>query len=210
MGEMIVHCKYDRLVPIAELKAHPKNRNKHPQGQIQAMAKVLSYQGWRYPVKVSNLSGFITSGHGRIEAAKANGWTHVPVNFQDYASEEQEYADVQGDNAIAAWAELDLAAINLDLADLGPDFDLDVLGLNNFVLEPATKYQPPLVTGQTTTTQADDLEKFIGNSLRNVILVYGLEDHERFVELVDKAKEHYETPDASEAVMKCLEGLFDA
>lgn len=92
---MKVRCAHDKLVPIGELKPHPKNRNKHPDAQIARLAQILDYQGFRYPVKVSLLSGFVTSGHGRIEAAKRNGWTEVPVNFQEYESEEQEYADVQ-------------------------------------------------------------------------------------------------------------------
>lgn len=137
---MNIHCLYDLLVGIPALKPHPKNRNKHPEDQIKRLARILEYQGWRYPVKVSKQSGFITSGHGRILAAKLNGWSEVPVNLQDYENEEQEYADVQADNAIASWAELDLAGINADLENLGPDFDIAMLGLKNFMLEPADKY----------------------------------------------------------------------
>jgi hypothetical protein len=137
--EMNVRCAHDELVAISSLKAHPQNRNSHPQDQIERLARILAYQGWRYPVKVSKRSGFVTSGHGRIEAAKENGWNDVPVNYQDYDNEEQEYADVQADNAIASWSELDLSEINADLGNLGPDFDIDMLGIKNFVLEPADK-----------------------------------------------------------------------
>lgn len=124
------------MVPVADLQAHPKNRNKHPKDQIDRLAKILDYQGWRYPVKVSKQSGFVTAGHGRIEAAKVNGWAEVPVNFQDYENEEMEYADVQADNAIASWAELDLSGINTDLAELGPDLDIDLLGIKEFSMDP--------------------------------------------------------------------------
>ena len=134
---MNIRCLFDKQVSLSELRAHPKNRNVHPPDQIKRLAEILAYQGWRYPVKVSKRSGFVTSGHGRIEAAKLNGWTEVPVNFQDYESDEQEYADVQADNAIASWAELDLSGINSDIGDLGPDFNLDLLGIKDFVLEPA-------------------------------------------------------------------------
>jgi hypothetical protein len=134
---MIVRCLYDRLVLLSELRPHPKNRNKHPEDQIKMLAKILQYQGWRYPIKVSKLSGYITTGHGRLEAARLNGWSEVPVNFQDYDNPDQEYADVQSDNAIASWAELDLAGINNDVPDLGPDFDIDMLGVKNFLIDPA-------------------------------------------------------------------------
>ena len=132
---MKVHCTHNQMVELSELKPHPKNRNKHPKEQIERLAKILKYQGWRYPVKVSKLSGFVTSGHGRIDAAKLNGWTSVPVNFQDYESEEQEYADVQADNAIASWAEMDLSSIHTDLPEMEP-FDLDLLGIKGFELDP--------------------------------------------------------------------------
>lgn len=135
-----VHCTADQLVEISHLKPHPKNRNKHPKEQIESLAKILKYQGWRYPVKVSLLSGFITSGHGRIEAAKLNGWTRVPVDFQQYESEEQEYADIQADNAIASWAEMDLAGISADIGQLGPEFDIDLLGIKDFEIDVADKY----------------------------------------------------------------------
>lgn len=148
---MVVRCSYDKLVPVHAFKSHPKNRNKHPEDQIKRLADILKYQGWRYPVKVSRQSGFVTSGHGRIEAAKLNGWTEIPVNFQDYESDEQEYADVQADNAIASWSELDLSGINLDLADLGPDFDIDLLGLKNFSIDPSySDFEEPEEKGEPT------------------------------------------------------------
>ncbi len=132
---MKVRCAHDNLVATKGLKPHPKNRNKHPEDQVERLARILEYQGWRYPIKVSNLSGFITSGHGRLLAAKHLGWEKVPVNYQDYESEEQEYADVQADNAIASWAELDLAGINSDIGDLGPDFDINLLGIKDFQID---------------------------------------------------------------------------
>ena len=140
---MKIQCLFDKRVPLAELKPHPKNRNKHPEDQIKRLARILEYQGFRYPVKVSKRSGFVTSGHGRIEAARLNGWPDVPVNFQDYDSDEQEYADVQADNAIASWAELDLSGINADLGELGPEFDLDLLGIKNFEIDPVAPQCDP-------------------------------------------------------------------
>jgi len=139
---MKIKCLYDALIPIGDLKSHPKNRNKHPKDQIDRLAQILDYQGWRYPVKVSRLSGFVTSGHGRVEAAKKNGWKEIPVNYQEYDSEAQEYADVQADNAIATWAELDMAGINTDILNLDPNFDLDLLGLKDFHPVDPEKLEP--------------------------------------------------------------------
>ena len=136
---MIVHCPHDAMVSVKELKPNPLNRNSHPKDQVERLAKILEYQGWRYPIKVSKRSGLITSGHGRLEAAKLLKLKEVPVSFQDYADEAQEYADLTADNAIASWSELDLSGINSDIVDLGPDFDLDLLGIKDFGIDPADK-----------------------------------------------------------------------
>jgi glycosidase len=134
---MNIRCAHDKIVPISSLNLHPKNRNKHPVEQIKRLAEILKYQGWRYPVKVSLRSGFVTAGHGRIAAAHMNGWTDVPVNYQEYESEDQEYADLVADNAIASWAELDLSGINIDIVDFGPDFNIDLLGIDGFTVDVA-------------------------------------------------------------------------
>jgi len=135
---MIIRCLYDKLVPVSELSPHPKNPSTHPSDQIQRLAKILEYQGWRYPIKVSKQSGYITSGHGRLEAAKLNGWESVPVNYQDYETTDQETADLIADNAISEWSTIDLSKIHLELSDLGP-MNIDVLGLKDFAVEPADK-----------------------------------------------------------------------
>lgn len=103
---------------------------------------MIQYAGIRSPIVVSNLSQCIVKGHGTVEALKELGQPKAPVVYQDFESEEQEYAYIQGDNAIAAWAYLDLSGINKDIIDLGPDFDIDLLGIKDFVLEPADKLDP--------------------------------------------------------------------
>jgi hypothetical protein len=136
---MKVRCPYDKLVPLSELKPHPKNRNKHPQEQIQRLAQILEYQGVRKPIIVSNRSGSIVSGHGRLEAAKILKWKEFPVSFQNYDDEAQEYADLIADNAVALWAEIDLSGVNNDLADLDGTFNLDLLGIEGFTVDVADK-----------------------------------------------------------------------
>lgn len=134
---MKINCAYDELVPVRDLKPHPKNPNKHPAEQIERLAKILQYQGWRKPITVSNLSGCITAGHGRLLAAKLLGEKTVPVDYQDYKDTDQELADLSADNSIAAWAEIDMGMINAMIPDLGPDFDLELLGFEDLKLDPS-------------------------------------------------------------------------
>lgn len=105
-GSIPVYCAFDKIVPVEELKPNPKNPNRHPGDQVELLARVIEAQGWRQAVKVSNLSGMIVSGHGRYEAALFLGCP-VPVDFQDYATEAEELADLLADNRIAEMAEMD-------------------------------------------------------------------------------------------------------
>ena len=136
-----IKCSYDELVSIKELKPHPKNPNAHSDEQIARLGKILAYQGFRSPIVVSRNSGFIVAGHGRLLAAKEIGFKEVPVTYQDFADEDQEYAHLVADNAISEWSNLDLSQINLEVPSLGPDFDIDFLGIKDFEIEPADKYE---------------------------------------------------------------------
>lgn len=144
MSEPIFHCKYDKLVPISSLKPFDRNRNKHTPEQIERLAYLLREHGVRAPIVVSTLADYcdtIAKGHGTVAAMKLNGWTEVPVVYQSFGSYDALYQFVQSDNAIAAWSELDLAAINIDIPELGP-FDIDLLGIKSFVVDPVEFAEP--------------------------------------------------------------------
>ena len=138
---MDIKCREIKIVPVSQLKMKPGNRNHHPDEQIKALAKQFKYQGFRNPLIVSNQSGEIVCGNGRYLAASIAGLTELPVIYQDFESPEQEYAYHVADNSLHDWAQLDLSGINEDIMDMGPDFDIDMLGIKDFVLEPAEKYE---------------------------------------------------------------------
>ena len=133
-GEIPVYCAFDKIVPLADMKPNPKNPNHHPADQVELLAKVIQAQGWRQPVKVSNLSGYIVSGHGRYEAALILGCP-VPVDFQDYATEADELADLLADNRIAEMAEMDNAMLRDLFAELdASDFNINLSGYTDDVV----------------------------------------------------------------------------
>jgi hypothetical protein len=140
---MKIDCAYDELIEINSPKIipNPRNPNRHPEDQIERLSKVIEYQGQRHPLIISKRSGFLVVGHGRLEAIKKLGWKQIAVSYQDFETEAQEYSFVVSDNAIASWAELDLSAINTEMLDLGPDFDIDLLGIKDFSLEPMEKFE---------------------------------------------------------------------
>lgn len=139
--EIKIHCLYTELIDPAALMNHPKNRNKHGQDQIERLAELFQYHGIRHPIIVSNRTKCIVAGHGRKLAAIRAGIKKYPVVYQDFKNDEAEYAFIQADNAIALWAEMDMAGINTDLQDLGPDFDINMLGLEGFTLDVSDKFE---------------------------------------------------------------------
>lgn len=131
----VVRIKDIVMVPVAKLVPHPKNPNVHPPEQIERLAQIIEARGWRRGITVSNQSGFMTVGHGRLMAALLRKWPEVPVSFQDYENEADEYSDMVADNAIAEWAEMDRTKISADAIEFGDEFDIDLLGIKNFVLD---------------------------------------------------------------------------
>ena len=103
-----VWCSFDKLVPVGELKPNPRNPNTHPQRQIELLAKNIRYFGWRQTITVSKLTGLIVSGHGRLMAAKQLGVEVVPVDYQDFSSENDELAVLVADNRLAELSTVDL------------------------------------------------------------------------------------------------------
>jgi hypothetical protein len=133
---MKVNCSHTKLVPLSELKPNPKNPNQHSEDQIILLSKILQATGWRSPIVVSNQSGFIVKGHGRLEASKLAGFASVPVDFQNYASEEEEISDLIADNRLSELSDFDGQQLKdlIEELDTG-DNDLDLTGYDQPNLE---------------------------------------------------------------------------
>lgn len=130
----MIKCSNSKVVDVDSLVPNPKNPNKHPTKQIKLLAKIIKHQGQRLPIIVSKRSGFIVSGHGRLEAIKSLKWTECAIDEQDFATEADEYAHMVADNKIAELADHDDAKMIFDLKDMKFDLDLDLLGMLDFKL----------------------------------------------------------------------------
>lgn len=102
-----VYCAHDDLRSTNELVMNPQNPNQHPPEQIKALGAIIRAAGWRAPITVSNRSGLIVKGHGRLMAAQLEDLPVVPVEYQDYATEAEELADLTADNRLAELSETD-------------------------------------------------------------------------------------------------------
>lgn len=118
-GNIPVFCAFDKLMNPRDLVGNPRNPNQHPQEQIQLLAHIIQAQGWRAPITVSNQSGYVVRGHGRLAAALAFGAECVTVDYQNYSNEDEEWADLIADNRLAELSEID----NAKIADLIAEMD---------------------------------------------------------------------------------------
>jgi len=131
-----IKCLHTEVWPIERVQPHPQNPNRHPEAQIALLAKIITEAGWRNPIVVSKLSGFVIKGHGRLAAAAFAGLTEVPIDLQDYASTEAEIADLVADNRIAELSEADQFAMSGLLEELRTDPGFDTM-LAGFTVERA-------------------------------------------------------------------------
>ncbi len=140
-------------VDVNKLTPNPRNNNKHSDEQIERLAKIIKYQGFRSQIVVSNLSGYIVAGHARLEAAKKLGLKKVPVSYQDFEDLEQEFAHLTADNAIASWAEIDMSMVNDFVKNTDFNIDLDFLGFKEY------NYKEQEVKNNNSEIDVNDLTK---------------------------------------------------
>lgn len=148
-----VYCAHDAIVDVATLVPNPANPNKHPDEQIQLLGRIIrEHNGWRAPITVSNRSGFIVKGHGRLSAALLEGLKEVPVDYQNYASEAAEYSDLVADNRIAELAEIDQKM----LADIFAEIDTGEIPIEATGF--TEKEVENLITGLSEALHDDDVK----------------------------------------------------
>lgn len=177
---MEIKSKEITMVSIKKIKPHPKNNNRHPIDQIETLTKIIEYQGFRVPLIVSNRSGFLVAGHARLLAAKKLKLKEVPVIYQDFDSDEKEWVFLTSDNAIAGWADLDLASVKIELSNLEEGFDLELLGVQDIKVELGDGVDPNKEwNGMPEFNQQDK------TSFRHVVVHFTCqEDAEKFFALI--------------------------
>ena len=119
-----------QLVDINKLVPYANNARTHNKEQILKLRSSLREFGFVSPMVIDKDYN-VLCGHGRLEAAQAEGMTEVPCVFVEHMTEAQKKAFILADNRMAldaGWDEELLAVEMEELQNLG--FDLGLTGFD--------------------------------------------------------------------------------
>src|SRR5271154_1914545 len=110
---------------VGDLVPDPRNARSHPKRQIDQIKASIEAFGFTNPILVDP-EDHIIAGHGRLQAARAMGFTEVPTIVLPGLSETQKRALRIADNKIALNAGWDLEILQQELGELASiDVDID-------------------------------------------------------------------------------------
>lgn len=119
-----------KLIDIDELIPYAGNSRTHTHEQINKIRSSLREFGFINPVIIDKDNGII-AGHGRVDAARAEGIKQVPCVLADHLTEAQKKAYVIADNRLAEDAGWDEEMLRAEIEALqGEDFDLMLTGFD--------------------------------------------------------------------------------
>lgn len=118
------------MLPVAVLKAWPRNARLHTTEQVKQLAQSIRRFGFTHPVLIDE-DDRILAGHGRVRAARQLGLTEVPCLRIDHLSPAEKRAYVLADNKLALNAEWDQKLLAEELRGL---IDEDILFDTGFSL----------------------------------------------------------------------------
>lgn len=113
--------------PIERLIPYARNARTHSDAQIAQIASSIREWGWTTPILVDE-DGTVLAGHGRLAAARQLQMHEVPVIIASGWSDAKRRAYILADNKLALNSGWDDQILALELADIGNDFDLNLVG----------------------------------------------------------------------------------
>lgn len=140
------NSKYEtKMMPLSELKPHPKNYRVHSDIQIEHLVESLKRYGYYRNIVIAN-DNTILAGHGVWQAAKKMRRKEMPVRQMDFDPDDPRALHIlTGDNEMAGLAEKDDRALTELLKEirhseldtlLGTGFDESMLAALAMVTRP--------------------------------------------------------------------------
>lgn len=119
-----------QLISTEKLIPYVNNARMHSAEQINKLRSSLREFGFINPVIIDRDYNVI-AGHGRIEAAKAEGISEVPCVFADYLTPAQKKAYILADNRMAMDAGWDEELLRVEIEALQAEsFDIGLTGFD--------------------------------------------------------------------------------
>lgn len=121
-------------LPIEELIPYSNNARVHSKKQIAQIRASLREFGFVTPVLI-DFDNNIIAGHGRVEAARAEGMTEVPCVLISSLTEAQRKAYILADNRLSETGAWDRETLKMEMAGLETlHFDTSVIGFDKKAL----------------------------------------------------------------------------
>ncbi len=118
------------MVPIDDLIPYANNAKKHSPKQINQIRASLREFGFVTPVLI-DFDNNIIAGHGRVEAARAEGMNEVPCVLVTNLTDAQRKAYILADNRPSETAAWDTELLKIELEGLEAlDFDTGIAGFD--------------------------------------------------------------------------------
>ncbi|QKN23196.1 MULTISPECIES: site-specific DNA-methyltransferase [Caproicibacterium] len=122
-------------VPIDKLVPYARNARTHSKEQIAQLRASLREFGFVSPAVIDSKYNILV-GHGRVQAAREEGYTTVPCVFAENLTDAQKRAYILADNQLALGAGWDEEMLSVELSDLQDEsFDISLLGFDSDELE---------------------------------------------------------------------------
>ena len=122
-------------VPIDKLVPYARNARTHSKEQNAQLRASLREFGFVSPAVIDSKYNILV-GHGRVQAAREEGYKTVPCVFAENLTDAQKRAYILADNQLALNAGWDEEMLSVELSDLKDEsFDLSLLGFDEKDLE---------------------------------------------------------------------------
>lgn len=142
-------------LPLARLRAYPRNARTHSRQQLRQIARSIERFGFTNPVLVND-AGEILAGHGRVEAARTLGFDTVPTLCLSHLTPAQQRAYILADNKLALNAGWDRELLASELQGLiDMEFDVELTGFS--LAEIDTALDEARAADPTGADEADDM-----------------------------------------------------
>lgn len=159
---------------IAPAKYNPRKISDEAMGRL---TKSLAEFGNIQPITWNARTGNVVGGHQRLKVYQAMGKTEVEVWAVDLDEQKEKAANIAL-NKLAG--EFDLPALKDILEDIDTgDLDIEITGFSMQEVENMmTAFQPEEIINPSNLNSPSDLrEQFENSSIRQIILVYNIEEY---------------------------------